>query len=344
MTLRRLIFWIHLCCGLALAIWVAVVGITGSIVVFQDQITRAQFMKFAGADETRVEAPIDDVVLRVMRRFPEFQPVTITWPNEDCPFFMTYLIRGPRSVEVYANVRTGEIAGTLDPRGGWLGRVHGWHVNLWGGRSGRMANGYASIGLLVLAIAGVVLWLPKKPWRWQWREVHYATGVLSTAFALMFAVTVMYFVWPGFFVREVGDRFGRRVEPIVHNNVDSLIQRLDAQAESARRAVPDAKIHRLQIVFDPNMAVRVTMRRGSAAQFHLVDTVFLDPGSAAVVRIDRYVDRPLGESILAWFSVLHFAAFGGIWSEIAWSIAGLSFPALSVTGVVMWWRRIRKRF
>jgi len=302
-------------------------------------------MKFPGANETPIEAPIHDVVVRAYWRFPDFRPITITWPNDDCPFFMTYLIRGRRSIEVYSNVRTGEIAGTLDPNGGWLGRIHAWHVNLWGGRSGRLANGYASAALSLLSLTGVVLWLPKKPWRWTWRESHYATGIVSAAFLLMFASTTLYFVWTAFFVREIGDRFGRRTDPVIHNNVDTLPAYLDQLAESARRAVPDARIHRLQIVLDSvNVPARVTMRRGSPAQFHLVDTVFLDPGSAAVLRVDRYADRPAGESILAWFSVLHFAAFGGIWSEILWSIAGLSFPALSVTGVVMWWRRIRKRF
>jgi len=343
LTPRRLIFWIHLCIGLALAIWASLIGLTGSVVVFQDEITRSQFMRFEGASETRVEALLDGpdgVVMQAMRQFPNWLPITLTFPNEYCPFFMTYLIRGNEGVEVYANARTGEIVGTLNPKGGWLGTLHGWHVSLWGGRSGRLANGYASMALLILAITGVILWLPKKPWRLRWREVHFSTGVTAAAFLLMFAI---YFVWTGFFVREVGDRFGRRIEPALHQNLDAVVARLDEMAAAAERADRNAAIHRLQIVFDPNIPVRVTMRRASPTKFHLVDTVFLDPTGPSVLRIDRYEDRPPGESILAWFSVLHFAAFGGIGSEIAWSIIGLSFPVLSITGTVMWWRRIAGR-
>lgn len=282
------------------------------------------------------------MVARARERFPGWRPITITWPNEYCPFFMTYLIRGRESVEVYSNVRTGEIVGTLNPKGGWLGTLHGWHVSLWGGRSGRLVNGYASFALLVLSVTGIVLWLPKRPWRFRWREIHYATGILSAAFLLMFAATATYFVWPSFFVT----RLATHHDPVIDRTAQPAVSRvtsLDRLADAARQAVPDAKLHRLQILDRATFPVRVTMRRGSAAEFHLVDTVFLDPATAGVLRIDRYSDRPPGESVLAWFSVLHFAAFGGIWGEIVWSIAGLSFPLLAVTGVVIWWRRVARR-
>src|ERR1700761_6911398 len=128
--LRRAIYWLHLSCGLALALHACLIGLTGAVVVFQDEITASQFLPFAGSQERSVAASLDDVVRVARAKFPAMVPITITLPNDWCPFFMTYFIRGPESVEVYSNARTGQIAGTLQPKRGWLGTLHGWHVNL----------------------------------------------------------------------------------------------------------------------------------------------------------------------------------------------------------------------
>jgi uncharacterized iron-regulated membrane protein len=50
--------------------------------------------------------------------------------------------------------------------------------------------------------------------------------------------------------------------------------------------------------------------------------------------------RPAGDEILSWFSALHFGVFGGWPIRILWFALGLSLPVLSVSGCLLWWRRV----
>ncbi len=52
------------------------------------------------------------------------------------------------------------------------------------------------------------------------------------------------------------------------------------------------------------------------------------------------MDRPLGNDILGWISVLHFGRFGGFAIRILWFLMGMTVPLLAGTGCCMWWRRV----
>jgi uncharacterized iron-regulated membrane protein len=71
-----------------------------------------------------------------------------------------------------------------------------------------------------------------------------------------------------------------------------------------------------------------------------VSTVFLHPVTGEVLAIQPLSGRPAGDAILAWFSALHFGIFGGWPVRLLWFVLGLSLPVLSVTGCVLWWRRV----
>jgi uncharacterized iron-regulated membrane protein len=108
----------------------------------------------------------------------------------------------------------------------------------------------------------------------------------------------------------------------------------------AHYSIPDRPVFRITVPSSPQTPVRVTYLEGPPEQFHRVSTAFLDPVTGEVLRIDRMAARPSGDSVLAWFSALHFGIFGGVAARILWSALGLTLPVLSLTGLRMWWRRI----
>jgi uncharacterized iron-regulated membrane protein len=84
----------------------------------------------------------------------------------------------------------------------------------------------------------------------------------------------------------------------------------------------------------------VSLLEETPAQFHRYSTVVLDPVTGAVLQRGGSVDRPAGNNILGWISVLHFGRFGGFAIRILWFLMGLTIPLLAVTGCFMWWRRV----
>ncbi len=48
-------------------------------------------------------------------------------------------------------------------------------------------------------------------------------------------------------------------------------------------------------------------------------------------------------SLRAWTKVLHLGEFGGVFSKLLYTFAGLMPPGLFITGVLMWWRKKRAK-
>jgi uncharacterized iron-regulated membrane protein len=204
-----------------------------------------------------------------------------------------------------------------------------------------------------MSITGTVLWWPRggakisrnfrlsreKGWRTVSWQFHHIFGSLALPFVLILSITGTYFMWSTDYVRVVSSVFERTSEPKPAPATGELLP-LEKLAERAHDALPGREIQRLQIVDASGQAVRVTLREGTPAEFHLVSTVFLHPITGEVLRIDPLATRPTGDAILAWFSALHFGNFGGWPIRILWVLSGLSLAVLSVTGCLLWWRRV----
>jgi len=58
---------------------------------------------------------------------------------------------------------------------------------------------------------------------------------------------------------------------------------------------------------------------------------------------DEEFNPRVGDSVLYWFTTLHFGRFGGWTTKLIWTVVGLVPPVMFVTGVVMWWYRVIRR-
>ena len=348
MPFRRITVTLHLWVGLALAAYAAVVGVTGSILVFRGQISSPASLEFQPelsrhSALARLSSPEAALTL-VRNRYPGWRPFTLTWPNETSPFWMTYLLSGRRALEVYQDPGTAAITGTRDPSKGWMSFVERLHANLLAGRSGRLLSGVGALGLLLLSATGVYLWWPGRRWGLRSRELHFGTGLVSAAFIAMFSVTGLYFVLPQAFelgARLILGRHGAPRLPPAAVATNSQVLSLDELSRRAQQVMPGLPIHRIEIVDRPNESVRVTFREGRPEQFHLVSTVFLHPVTGDVLQTARLSGRSAGDTLLAWLSALHFGIFGGLFVKVVWALAGLSLPVLATTGFLMWMKKRR---
>ena len=228
------------------------------------------------------------------------------------------------------------------------------HTRLLAGSVGRTLNSYGASILMVLCATGSVLWWPgttnwrsrfRIEWTSGWRklsgQLHHVTGVTSVLFIALLAFTGTYFFWSAAYVRIVSSIFTRTAEPrVAPGPPGSGLASLGHLEASAAASFPGVPIHRIQVVERPNQAVRVTFRAGRPEEFHLVSTAFLHPVTGEVLGRVPLSERPWGDRILSWFSVLHFGVFGGWPIKVLWAVWGLSLPGLAVSGLLMWWRRV----
>lgn len=182
--LRELCLVVHRWLGLAAALFVAVLGVTGSVLVYEEEIDRAlnpelfQVASAGGAPEgegTRVApmAPISPGrALEALRASGEAfsEPATLRLPQgptEPYVFWVPPPARategaGGRRTQVMVDPYTGKVLGSRPEHAGGLGVLHLLHTELMAGPVGHEAVGWLGVALLVLSATGMVVWLPRR--------------------------------------------------------------------------------------------------------------------------------------------------------------------------------------
>ena len=356
---RKVIFQIHLWGGLALGLYAFVIGVSGSALVFEHEIWAWQYPQFYDLPETG-ETPADPaVVIRNIREaYPGFRVGSVNFPIPERNSFLAYPSKDGRARYVFAHPVSGHVLGEL-PDGVGLRWFSDLHLYLLAGRTGLAISGVAAGLLGVLCLTGLFVWWPGAA-RWTralvvdfhrgWKRInwdlHSVLGFWLAAVLLMWAVSGVYIAFPAGFRRGVNavspltayiapvsdvSQQGRVVEP----DANTLVAR-------ARQAFPRGQPVRYVMPFGDRSPVLIVMATAVAGDSDSSDevAVYFDRYSGELLEVVPDVRRSAGDVFMAWLFPLHAGWFGGVTVKTVWVVLGLAFPALFVTGTIMWWNRV----
>jgi uncharacterized iron-regulated membrane protein len=204
--LRKAAFQVHLWSGICTGLYVLMVSLTGSVLVFSNELFRA-----ATPDPIVVAvlgAPLTDNQLTAAaeRAWPGYAVLRIA--RDPAPGHAAVVsFKGSRGLRNRLfNPYTGADLGDSVPLGIWfISRLLSLHDDLLGGALGRRINGIGALLVIVLAFTGIIVWWPGvKTWRrslsvhrnasWQrftW-DLHSMMGFWTFGFILLFAVSGAY--------------------------------------------------------------------------------------------------------------------------------------------------------
>jgi len=235
--LRKAIFQLHLWSGIGFGLYVLLASVTGSILVYSNELFRA-----ATRDPiivTATGAPLTEEQLRTaaIRSYPGYTVQAVNRDRDPAQAAIVSLKSGSRIKSRYFNPYTGADLGDSVPLGIWLvSRLMSLHDDLLGGETGRKVNGAGAVLLIVLAVTGIVVWWPGiRNWRRSltvhrhvgWRrfvwDSHSMMGFWSFGFVLLFGISGVYLGDPQPF-QDLADR----IEPSTAANagvrtVDQII-------------------------------------------------------------------------------------------------------------------------
>lgn len=349
---RKALFQVHLWAGILLALYVAVIGVSGSIVVFQDEIRLAS-MPHAHFDRNQMAA-IDTVVERAENRFPEWRLIYVQIPQMESPWWTLYLENGSgRRNLAYADASSGA---ALKPQGRlFIDSVLDLHVYLLAGQTGFIVNCLAGIGLLLLALTGAVLWWPgiklwkralMVPLRHRWRRMNYdahnAVGIWMLAIVSFWGITAIYFLVPGQMsavVNAISPLKGMKPPVAAAPSSGTSVVSLD-KIVAALPATSREHLGGIGLPEKPGGEVTLYVDRKSPGDFSHRDIVTVDGHSGKVLSLWHYGENhTLGDWVLWLMIPLHFGTLWGMGVKLLWFFFGLSLPVLSVTGLLMYWNR-----
>jgi uncharacterized iron-regulated membrane protein len=366
-TVRRTLFTVHMWVGLALGLFLAALGLSGSVLVYDDAVaglldrppqaltagmplplSMIQSIARDAADQQGVKGQMQIIL-------PEkpLQPITVRLGGISPMGNMAGMAgqrqrggerpegaQGPgrAGLQLFIDPVSGEVLGTRKAAApGLLIFAHQLHGNFLMGRDGRTyVVGWLGVAMCILGLSGLVLWWPKKG---QWK---YAFKVRSTASGLRFhrelhAATGIWIFLVFLAVSFSGlviawpQTFG---VPNGRGNVSvepADGRRLGATEAviAAQRAVPGLEARSVTIPAAPDQPISVSYLSHDA----VAATAYVDPYRGTVLSV-----RDPSGSFMAWMRPVHQGSLGAVWKFLVF-LSGLVPTLFVVTGLVMWTKK-----
>jgi len=371
--LRRAIFQVHLWVGVVLSLYCVVIGLSGSALVFKNEIEESMHPEVFRVAASPQRVSLAAAMAKIQASHPDWTAINVQDFATPGHAAMAVLIprksatRGADIKYVYFNPYTGAVLAERSRYSGVLGWISNLHYFLLSGEKGLIVSGVMAAGLLLLCISGLIVWWPGIA-RWSsalvmqrrasWRRVnwdlHSVVGFWSCAALTVVSFTGVYFAFPlpvgGAVVLATGGSIQQAKKLIFPVNVapfaaGARVLSLDEVITVARGAMPpEAPPIYLQIPAKPTDAFSVVGYYKDTAPYSQSRRVVVDPHSGAVLMSVDTHTMPLGLRLLQYVHSVHFGSFAGegllgVAVKCVWVLLGIVPALLSVTGLLMYWNR-----
>jgi uncharacterized iron-regulated membrane protein len=225
--LRKATFQVHLWSGVGVGLYLLLVSVTGSVLVFSNELYMAAThdpIIVTGSGPRLTDAQLNDAATRAYPGYAVSRISRARNPDQAVSISLTGTAGlKNRLFDPY----TGSDLGDSVPLGIWLvSKLIELHDDLLAGSTGRRVNGVGALLLILLAFTGIVVWWPGiRTWRrsltvhrkvgWQrftW-DLHSMIGFWTLGFILLFGITGAYLGNPQPF-QDLADR----LEPLTDAN------------------------------------------------------------------------------------------------------------------------------
>lgn len=361
MLLRSLLFQLHGWLGMTAGLVLAVMGVTGAMMSFEPEILRLLNRDLIErAADTRPSLSPIELVQRIQAQRPDAS-ITFLVVQTDPKQLSRVNLRADGERETHFLDRTnGRLLGEGRGRDFFdaVMRLHRWLALPGDGDGfGRQITGFAALSLVFFALSGLYLRWPRKPLDWRswlvldfrrsgrnlYRMLHAVVGGWVFIFYLLSATTGLYWSY---------DWYRDGVQQVL----------VGAGATAPRRPAgshtPD--MQRAWATFEQRLGghryetLTIAVRNGGTIEFRgklpggrhdrVTDELAVDAVTGAPLKLTPYADRPLGQALVTGVYELHRGAWFGLPGRIGVMIAALSMPLFTITGLLLYvGRRRRKR-
>jgi uncharacterized iron-regulated membrane protein len=244
-------------------VFLSVIALTGSVILFRAEFERAAMPPHAAADAAH-RATIDQAVREIARLRPDgvVRRVRIPAVAAD-PYVFQVQSSGKRTERIVSDAATGQMLGAI--RSNPVDWMVDLHRNLLSGKIGRSIVGGFGIVTFVLSATGLLMWLlGARNWR-AWTsvrrggstvrfnyELHRAAGLWSYAFLALISFTGIELAYPNTFRDAIQSMTGKPANvksPKVAGSEASLS--LDEYVRIGHAAMPEGVPMELRLPDNP---------------------------------------------------------------------------------------------
>lgn len=165
---RSVFFVTHLWLGLTLGAWFVLLGVTGSVLAWREELSAAEIRR-----RFPVQRPSEDAAMISLAQATE--AIRIAYPDLDLGQIAAVTVPGARASAygftlgrdrrrartILVDPYRGQILGTAQPRSGMVATIQQLHTRLLGGIRSYVVNGLLTAIAVPLLLSGLWLWWPK---------------------------------------------------------------------------------------------------------------------------------------------------------------------------------------
>jgi uncharacterized iron-regulated membrane protein len=364
--MKKIIGWLHLWLGIASGLVVIVVALTGSLLVFEDELEHlfqpSLYYVQVPASATRMST--DVLAADIKSQYPDYRLNSITIEPEANRTVIFTVRKGKggkkgKTIAIAVNPYTGQIIKAMNEQDRFYAFVLRLHRYLLMGETGKVITGISCSIFTILIITGLVLWWPKRQnrkqrFRVKWNasfkrlnwDLHAVFGFYIQIFLLMIALTGLgwSYKWATNLVYYAFDGSLKAVKFIAPK---SLAVKNTAYLDKILTTTNEKLTYpgTINIRFGENdsLAVSAAKLNTTASVSNVSDFLYFQVGTGNLVQERLYENETAGTKARRMFYPIHTGSIYGWPTKIIALISALVAASLPVTGFMIWIGRKKKK-
>lgn len=344
--MKKLLLNIHLYVGLVASLFLVCISLSGAVIAFEPELNHLFHPDLTNVTPNGQQLNWDEFRSKVEEQTPGWKLIRFYFPEQ--PDRSTYVrLRNTATHKirhVYVNQYTGRVLGSTEDGSNWILKVHDLHVNFLSGKVGNQIVTWSTFGLLVLSLSGIVLWWPRRIFRFHReapsikmnRDLHLSVGFWSFLAMFAFAITGLGLHYQTGKLLDLLNTPNSAVSMPGHGTT------IEGMLQTAREVLPGAAIPRLLLAEKKGEPVFLYMRFPEDKTPAGRSFVTLDPRTGAVLSIGSSRTAPLLQTALVqWTREVHTGTLFGAPSKILVVCFALLLTVLAATGPLIWINKLR---
>ena len=363
--LKKTLFQLHWFFGITAGLVLALMGITGAAVSFQDEILRALNPTVLSVEKREAGVLPPAELVRKLEA-TEGKTVSMLWVESD----------SGNAARVFFTAPPGERRGQMryfDPyTGNYMGDAVGQdvfgfilqlHRFLAAGDTGRQITGACTLILVFFCLSGLYLRWPRQVASWRawltldWRkkgrsfnwDLHSVFGTWCLLFYLLAALTGLYwsYDWYNQGVTKLlsdapqNERMRKRGPP---PEGPAPVADYDAIWSSIyANAGPGLSAYNIRMPAIAGQPAIVYYLLKTSPHDRALNQINLDPATGEVKSHDRYASKTFKSQLLTSVYALHTGSYFGLVGRIILTVSALCMPLFFITGWLLYLDRRRKK-
>jgi sulfite reductase (NADPH) flavoprotein alpha-component len=364
----------HKILGLVFCVVIAIVGVTGAILIYQNELSRLE-ISFLERNKSGELLSVEATINRFLEQRPKAKVTVLSYERDDQHLGIraNYAKEDADPSDVYTlNNGTfgsyaisrydGEILPVLSDK--ILKAITKLHISLdftGNNEIGNQIVGIATIVIVLLAITGLYFYIPMLKRNFSrnikldfkakgygfWYKLHSVTGVYVSLFVLIMCLTGLYWSYEWFragfhaligYEREAYVPSEKKESAPKSFYISEVIRAFEIAKENA------PKDNGFLFIIPDRMgeSYRALYKNRNYVGYGGGDRITIDMDSGTI-KYKKYSDEPFKEKVLSSISQLHFGTFFGEIGKALWCVSSLAMALFGVSGAIMFYKRTKRK-